>query len=67
MGWGDAEGPVGPMVGAEPGGGAVRPGLDELWLSDQQVGEAQEQRQPLMILGQAAVAHPRFRGGRLLS
>ena len=56
-----------PWLGPSRAGGAVRPGLDELWLSDQQVGEAQEQRQPLMILGQAAVAHPRFRGGRLLS
>ncbi len=27
MGWGDAEGPVGPMVGAEPGRGRSAPGL----------------------------------------
>ena len=57
-----------PWLGPSRAGARSAPrSLDQLWFSDQQIGEAHEQRQPLMILGQAAVTHPRFRGARLLS
>ncbi len=44
------------MLGAEPGGGAVRPESVQLRFRDQQIGEAEYQGQSLFVLGQAAVA-----------
>ena len=56
-GQGRSQSPIDPMEGAEPGEGAVRLGLGQLRLGEQQIGEAEQQRQSVVVLGQAAVAH----------
>ena len=44
--------------GSSQAADAYRLGLGQLRLSGQQVGEAEQQRQPVAVLGQAAIAHP---------